>query len=104
MRIARMFDAARNAGQCSLVKDKLHAFHRAGNNGHVGEIPHQELHALGYLTEILARSAREIVEHAHAVAARDESIDDVRANKSGAASDQAVCHFLLSLPEKPLIN
>ena len=61
------------------------------DRGEVGDVGGDQPGALGHgVGDVLPAAGREVVDDRHLVAARDQRVDEVRADESGAAADQCL--------------
>jgi hypothetical protein len=81
----RIFHRSRNRWQRSLVEDHIHPLHRLANDMIGTDIPFDLLDPVGDITNIIALAGREIIEHAHAIAALKERAHQIASDKSGTA-------------------
>jgi hypothetical protein len=76
------------------VEDAIDVTERAFNGVEIAQVPdHQLCVAIKMLGRaVLVRERVEIVEHPHAVAVRQQHVDQVRADETGAAGDEGGAH------------
>jgi len=70
------------------VKDVIHALHGATAGLEPRHAAADEPDAVAHLAQVLTTPGGEIVEDDHVRAIADESLDQMRANEAGAASDE----------------
>jgi hypothetical protein len=74
------------------MKNEIAAGHSAEGGRGVVQIGLNELVAAGDRGQVVGAASRQVVEHAHAVAAGNERLDQVRADESAAAGDERSGH------------
>ena len=85
MRGARVPDAARHAGQRALVQDGVDAATGIRDGSRVGEVRFDEVDLRRDVSE---PAGGEVVEPAHAIAARQQRVRKVRADKTRYSGDE----------------
>ena len=70
------------------MEGEAHAATGLPASGEVAHVCDPQLHPVAVRREVLARARGEIVEHAHARAARHQGVDEVGADEAGAAGDE----------------
>jgi hypothetical protein len=67
------------------VVDDAAALDRAGHHGLVG---HAALHEGGPLGDVLGAAGRQVVQHDHLVATRQQRVHEVRSDEPGSTGDE----------------
>ena len=70
--------------------DEVDAFHRFGNGAGIGDIAFDQFDAERF--DVVREPGAEIVEHANRVTAADQSLRDIRSDKTRATGNQVFCH------------
>ncbi len=70
------------------MKHQVGAVHCAAAHGFVPQIAAQELNATQYGRQVRGASGGEIVDHAHAVPQREQTLDEVGPDEAGAPGDE----------------
>ena len=81
--------AADDAGEGGQVKDQLSAAENIAQNGAIGDGALVKIQRSGNAVEVFAVAGGEVIQHAHAIALGQQTLDQVRADEARAASDDS---------------
>jgi len=92
MAVQGAFDAQGHRRQRRFVKDAIDPADGLGHQRGVGYVALDELDRIEKRFEVHQPPGRKIIDHADAIAARDERFGNVRSNKTGSAGNQDRAH------------
>src|SRR5690606_19900785 len=78
--------------QGGFVKDAIDALDRLGNFLRIGNVTLDELHVAAEQFDVPRIAGRKVVENAHAIAAGEQALGNMRTNKACTAGDQKRAH------------
>lgn len=84
-----MRPSARAGGDGGEVEAAGHTSHRTAHQRGIGDVALEEF---GAGRQVLALAGGEIIQHAHAIAARDQRVREVGADEAGPAGDEVKRH------------
>src|SRR5437588_12817707 len=87
-----MADAARNASQRGFMKNIIHVLHGRVQRVKISYVCFVERDFVERVGEILSPAVAEVVVDNNLVATRKEGVNQMRADKPGAAGDQGSWH------------
>lgn len=100
----RLLHRLRDGDKCRGVENNVHAAHSLPDARNVSKVGFDDLDILRNRRDVFSFACGEIIQHAHRIAAREQSLCDVRTDEPHSASDESFHHRPVRLSMVPMVR